>query len=373
MGNMKITIARNTLIPALARASQVADKKSTLPVLECALLQADATGLRVAASDMLTSVSQTVPCETKTAGGCAAPARELLSRIKAMVTGDIQLEINAKGALVISAKGSKRKFTLQALKAEDFPAIPEMPGTAEVLEHVETATLASLINKTLFSASLDSTRAHLNGALFEFTPGQLRLVTTDGHRLSLADAEVGAECKADFVVGVKALQTWRTALADKDAPETIAIAKQGPVAFLRVGDVDFSTKLPDQPFVTYGSVMPQPAAQQIAVDREALLSALRAVRLAADGKTSVVRLTVNGSIKVDAQSATNGDGVDEVAAQYDGPEVTAGFSAAYLCEALEAMTSDDINVSITGELDPALIVPIGDERARFIVMPTRPS
>lgn len=376
---MKITIPRATILPALVRAAAVADRKSTLPVLECVLLSADATGLRVAATDLYSSVAQTVPCETKTEGAIALPASSLLSRIKAMPSGNITISADSKFAVTITAKGSKRKFTMHALPATDFPAIPEMPGTADILEHVPTETLSLLIAQTIFSASQDESRAHLNGALFEFSDGKLRLVTTDGHRLSVADAQIGAEAKADVVVGLRALQTWTKVLSDKAAPEKVLFAKHGPYAFLRVGEVDFATKLPpdDQPFIPYRNILPQRAKQEVRCNRSSLIDAIEAVRLASSDKQGVVRITANGALRVDAESAGSGNAFDEVAADYDGAEVTVGFNPTYLLDALKAVRCDEVLLSLTGELDPATIVPAlassGDASDTIhIVMPTRP-
>jgi DNA polymerase-3 subunit beta len=374
---MKITIARNTLLPALARAATVADRKATLPVTECVLLSADATGLRVASSDLYHSVSQTVDCEVKAPGACAVPASELLRRIKAMPAGAITIALNDKQSITITAKGTKRKFTMHALPATDFPSIPEMPGTADVMETLTTETLALLIKQVIFAVSTDETRAHLNGALFQFgEDGTLRIVGTDGHRMSIVEAQVSAEKKSDTVVPLKALQAWQKVLNNKDAPTTVTFAKDGSTAFLRVAGVDFSAKLTDAQFPPYAAVVPEKCETLAVVDRAALAGAIKAVSLAASSRTNGVHVTLNGALVVQAESGEAGNARDELNVDYGGAEQRFGLNADYFVQALDAFECDEVALSVTGELDPILVVPAkvssGDRSyVRQICMPMR--
>jgi DNA polymerase III subunit beta len=371
--NMKITISRDTLLPALARACSVASKKNTMPICECALLVADATGLRVAATDLFSSVSQVLPCDTDKNGSIGLPAKDLLERIKAMPAGPLSLAVD-KGVMTITAKGSKRKFRLQGMPADDFPAIEEMPGTADLLEVIPTETLSLLIDQTKFAVSTDKSRAHLNGANLEFDGGNLRVVATDGYRLSMAQAQVNAQASGrSAIVPQRTLEAWARALSDKTAPKTVTFAQQGPVLFLRVGEVDFSAKSYDAQFPPWERILP-PRGDDAVTNREELIAALRAVRLSSSAVDGAVVLDFGQTLKISAESPSAGYANDEVSADYPGAAVSVRLNAEFLLQSLEALYCDEVAISPGKGLDPVLVVPAkvssSDRSAtKMVVMP----
>ncbi len=109
--------------------------------------------------------------------------------------------------------------------------------------------------------------------------------------------------------------------------------------------------------------------------RAALADALRAVSVAASDRTGGVKLTLGGGkIRFESESPDSGEGFDEVAADYQGPEVTVGFNARYFLDVLGAITDEEVALSISGELDPAVIKPAGESANKSyqaVIMPMR--
>src|SRR5690606_34269696 len=103
-------------------------------------------------------------------------------RVRMMPDGQIALEADDNSTLVIRAMTSARRYTIHGVPGEEFPALPHA-SEGEWIE-VEAAVLSRLIATTYFSISTDETRLHLSSALFELEDNRLRMVTTDGHRLS---------------------------------------------------------------------------------------------------------------------------------------------------------------------------------------------
>jgi DNA polymerase-3 subunit beta len=379
---MHVVVSKKDLLRVLGRCQGVADKKSTMPVLGNVLLEVTSTNeLRLAATDLFVSVSGKIPAKIESGGSIALGARELFDRVRMMPEGQISLQVTGTQA-VIRAVGSARRFTLHGVPGEEFPSLPTADAKAQVAT-LDVITLASLISATHFSISTDETRLHLNSALFEWDNDRVRMVTTDGHRLSKLEVVVkGKHESATMLIPLKGVQELRRlceeALGDgKDAADSseIKMVQSGPNAFFEVAGFSFSVKLVDAQFPPYQQVIPEHSDRVVRAQRAALTDALRAVSVAASDRTGGVKLTLGGGkIRFESESPDSGEGFDEVPSDYQGPEVTVGFNARYFLDVLGAITDEDITLGISGELDPAVIKPAGDsanKNYQAVIMPMR--
>jgi DNA polymerase-3 subunit beta len=380
---MHVVVSKKDLLRVLGRCQGVADKKSTMPVLGNVLLEVTSTNeLRLAATDLFVSVTGKIPAKVENGGSIALGARELFDRVRMMPEGQIALQVTGTQA-VIRAVGSARRFTLHGVPGEEFPSLPTPDAKAQVAT-LDVVTLASLISATHFSISTDETRLHLNSALFEWDNDRVRMVTTDGHRLSKLEVVVqGKHESATMLIPLKGVQELRRlceeALGDggKDGADAseIKMVQSGPNAFFELAGFSFSVKLVDAQFPPYQQVIPETSERVVRAQRAALTDALRAVSVAASDRTGGVKLTLGGGkIRFESESPDSGEGFDEVSSDYQGPEVTVGFNARYFLDVLGAITDEDITLGISGELDPAVIKPAAESANKSyqaVIMPMR--
>jgi DNA polymerase-3 subunit beta len=379
---MHVVVSKKDLLRVLSRCQGVADKKSTMPVLGNVLLEVFAPGeLRLAATDLFVAVSGKIPAKVESGGTIALGARELFDRVRMMPEG--QIGIQASGTTTtIRAVGGARRFTLHGVPGEEFPALPAPDPTAPVAT-LDVVTLASLISATHFSISTDETRLHLNSALFEWDNDRVRMVTTDGHRLSKLEVTVpGKHASATMLIPLKGVQELRRLCEEAlgeggkegDASE-IRMVQSGPSAFFELAGFSFSVKLVDAQFPPYQQVIPEQSERSVRAGRAALADALRAVSVAASDRTGGVKLTLGGGkIRFESESPDSGEGFDEVPADYDGVEVTIGFNARYFLDVLGAITDEEVVLNISGELDPAVVRPASESASKSyqaVIMPMR--
>ena len=238
--------------------------------------------------------------------------------------------------------------------------------------------MARLIAATHFSISTDETRLHLNSALFEWEGDAARMVTTDGHRLSKMEVKAaGPKSALSMLIPLKGVQELRRLcdeVAQTDEKAKLSLRQSGPNVFFSVGGFQFSVKLVDAQFPPYEQVIPETSTRALRAPRAAVCDALKAVRLAASDRTGGVKLSLGpGKLRFESESPESGEGFDEVDVDYDGEEVTIGFNASYFLDAAGAIDSDEIVLGISGELDPAVVRPVGDASADYVavVMPMR--
>ena len=380
---MELTLAKKDLVKLLSRMQGVAERKSTMPILANVLLAVEGpNALRVAATDLYLSIAAKMSAEISKGGSVAVSAKDLLERVKMMPEGPIFMATQDNAAMTLKAQGTARRYTLRGMPGDDFPPIP-LPAEGAPTLALDVAVLAKLIAKTHYSISTDETRAHLNSALFEWDGDLVRMVTTDGHRLSKMEVRVtGRQASATMLIPLKAIQELRRlcdeAAADtgKDAKDAskaeIQITQSGSSAFFQTGGTTFSVKLVDAQFPPYSQVIPQSSDKKVHVPRGAFSDALRAVSIAASERTGGVKLALTkGKMRISSESPDTGDGSDEVPIDYAGESITIGFNARYFLDVLGGLEGDEVILGLSGELDPAVIRPASDEQFLAVIMPMR--
>ncbi len=376
---MELSVAKKDLLKLVARMQGVAERKSTMPVLSNVLMTVDGpNALRVAATDLYLSIAGRVAAEVKRGGSVAVPAKDLLERVRMMPEGPVQIVTQDGAATTLKASGSARRYTLRGMPGDDFPPLPAPTEGAATLS-LGVDVLSELMQKTFFSVSTDETRAHLNSALFEWDGDIVRMVTTDGHRLSKMEVKVaGRQATATMLIPLKAINELRrlcdelAAEGPKDGKPEITITQSGSSAFFQGAGMTFSVKLVDAQFPPYAQVIPQTTEKKVRVARGPLADALRAVAIAASERTGGVKLALSGGVmRISSESPDSGDGSDEVPIDYAGPPITVGFNAKYFLDVLAALDEEEVVLGLSGELDPAVVRPASERQFLAVVMPMR--
>jgi DNA polymerase-3 subunit beta len=383
---MELTVAKKDLLRLVTRTQSVAERKSTMPALSNVLLTVEGSGkdagLRISATDLYLAISGRIAAEVQKPGSVAVPAKDFFERVKMMPEGPIHIVTQDNASTVLRATGSARRYTLRGMPGEEFPPLPTPAEGAPSLA-LEVDLLLELIAKTHFSISTDETRAHLNSALFEWDGDVIRMVTTDGHRLSKMEVKVaGRQAAATMLIPLKAIHELRRlgddilADAGKEAKDgtkpQLVITQSASNAFFQYGGTTFSVKLVDAQFPPYAQVIPKTSDKKVRAPRPALADALRAVSIAASERTGGVKLSVaDGTMKITSESPESGDGSDEVPVEYGGPPITIGFNAKYFLDVLGALDEEEIVLALSGELDPAVVRPASDREFLAVVMPMR--
>jgi len=374
---MELTISKKSFLRGLARTHGVADRKSSMPILSNILLSAEGTDtLRLAATDLYLGVNATVKAEVKKGGMIAVSARTLFDIVKNLPEGEITWTVGENQAAEI--KCGKVRYKIPGMPGEDFPPLPN-PGEADFAE-LDADVLGGLIAHTQFSMSTDDTRPHLAGALFEGDGKIVRMVTTDGHRLSKAEVKQGdgaAMLNFSMLVPNKGVGELKRLIedskADKGSKPTVGICTTSGNAFFKRDDIQLSVKLADEQFPPYAKVIPSQKGQKVRMGRAQIIEALRRISLVANDKSGGVRLNIeSGVLKITSENPDVGEGSEELDIDYAGDPVNIGFNARYLLDALSCLTSDDVSLEITGELDPGVVTP-ENEDVDFVgvIMPMR--
>jgi len=372
---MELQIGTDEFSRALYRAQGIVEKKSTMPILASALLEAtEDNRLRVSAFDLEIGVTGTHPCEVQKAGAVALKHKELYDIVRSLPEKTLTLkrEANNRVKLVCGAA----EFNIVGQAAEDYPPFPRAEKVPLVA--VEPTALLEMIEKTQFAISADETRHNLNGVLFEATEAGVRMVATDGHRLSMVQRELAGafNLKRGVIVPRKGLLELRRLLSEDQTGECKLGFTETSGVFQR-GEVTMVMRLIDGTFPDYQQVIPKEADRTMTVDRPRLLDTLKRMSLlSSDRSTNAVKLELTaGNLKVTSQNPDLGDAKEEMPVTYQGLPLQIGFNARYLMDVLQVTDAAQMNLELCDELSPGVLKPAGDpgQGARYtaVIMPMR--
>jgi DNA polymerase-3 subunit beta len=371
---MELSISKRDFLRGLNRTHAVADRKSSMPILSNVLLSADEEGhLRLLATDLYLAVNAHVEASVKRPGSVALSARTLFEIVKNLPEGEVKISVDKNHAMQL--RSGKIKFRIPGMPGEDFPPLPS-PGS-NAFSEIDAAVLAQLIVLTQYSMSSDDTRPHLAGTLFECDGKLARMVTTDGHRLSKAEAAVEGAASFSMLVPQKGVAELKRLIEDvrgekKSERVTLGVANVGGSAFFRGNDVLLSVKLADEQFPPYAKVIPQSSSRRVVAARELLVDSLKRISLVASDKSGGVRFILEaGKLEIVSENPDVGEGSEELEVDFAGEKLAIGFNARYLLEALSALPDDEVALELGGELDPGVIKPVGDTRFVGVIMPMR--
>jgi len=366
---MQIQVARDPFLRALQLVQNIVEPRQTLPILSHVLIDAQAGGLRVAATDLEVTARVAVPAEVARPGGITLAARKLVELVRELPPEPLTLTGREGGW--VELRCGRASFRLVGLPAEEYPAIEDEDAKGWIA--LDGARLRAMLARTSYAMSQDESRPYLNGIYVVLRQRDLRLVATDGHRLALARSEVEADAELAAIVPRKAVQEMARVLA---GAEGAAIAVRDNQFYLRTPGFLLASKLVEGQFPNYEQVLPRAHPRRLTAEREPLMAALRRVSVVADDRTRPVRLTLApGTLRVSASSPELGEADEtlpvDVVGELPAEGLTIGFNARYLLDALGPMDGDRVVMELKDPLSPGVLKSATDQTHLCVIMPMR--
>ena len=362
-------IDQSKLLATLGLAQTVADKRSNnQPILANVLLRATKDNKLVcSATDMMISVTETIPVEVKAPGAITLGVRYLHNVIRTLPAKPLRIKgLENHWAQVIVGRS---EFKLMGQSPADFPDLPDTKGIT--FTKIPGVVLADLIQKTAFSVSTDEARVNLNGVLFESDGTTGTMVSTDGHRLTkLSLPLAGPTLARPVIIPRKGMLEIKRVL-DR-AEDEVGLAVDGQHLYLQSGDLTLTVKLNNVVFPPYDQVIPKKHTRCVVADRTEIVDVLKRAEVMAPEKTATVTVLLDTDcLKLTADNPDLGVCHQEIEVDFKGEPLAAGFNATYLLDALTAMSSERVALYFQGELDPCVIRPVDGGDYLSVVMPMR--
>jgi len=340
---MKLSIERDVLAKALLKAGPVSDFRTTLPILNFVLMNAKESTLRLVASSLEVEMVAEGDASIEVAGDFLVPGKHFLNFVKQLPGGPIDLELTDDKRL--SVKNANGKWTLHGITdIDDFP--PVVDHEAKATFSVDNKNWWRGVDKVMPSISKDvASSFNLNCMLLEDDEVGSRLVTTDGHRLSLCQLgpPLGLEKKSWLLPGAS-LPYIRSAFEGATGSLNI-ILQEKTVTFSMDGTAGTIRIVDAQP-VAYRRVIEKPAEIKTKVDCAGMADAVRRAMLFS---STSVRFTATGDAWVTISCGNNhGDAEERVLATPSEPfEIL--LNPNYVLDALSTIDTAEVEFGVTME------------------------
>lgn len=391
---MKFTVNLSEFQKVLQKVLPAVPPKSTVPVLEHIFMKLENSKLQLIATDQNLTILSSINVDSESHGKILVPARKLNDIIKALGNaGSIQFETNLENfeVKIVTNKGS---YDIKGLDPEDYIEIPQLfdnnpdfeepEGVVSSLNNRAELTKDQIINlseKVAFCVSMDQYRVAMTGVFFQFRETYVCSVATDSYRLSrytvTSDRPIFPQ-NFDLLLSVKAVDILRK--ADADVVMT-TIENYGKVTHARFdsGDTTFITRVINEKYPPYESVLPRANHLKLTADIDEFVSALKRVSIFANEKSKQIRFTIspNNLVMYAEDDETGNHGEETVSCEFNADDFKLIFNYKYLIDALEHINSNETedNAFVMTFSEPSkasLITPKNDKNEiLMLVMPVR--
>jgi DNA polymerase-3 subunit beta len=371
---MDLRVQKDDLLQGLYLTQGVVEKRNTLPILANVLIETTGSDLQLTATDLEVGIRKVCRATVARGGSLTVNARKLYEIVRELPADEIVIRAGDGSSVEITS--GRSRYRMLSIDPKEFPSIPASTPAAKkgsVVMALPSGALLEMIEKTLFSVSTDETRISLGGVYVEgMEKNEIRMVATDGHRLSMVEREVaGVELKPGVILPRKGLVEAKRLLEGADGEVKLSIG--GNLARVERASVELFMRLIEGEFPDYRQVIPKETKRHVRVDREALFGALRRVSILSSERSRGVKLRLTGgSLEVTTANPDLGEAVEEIEADYAGEEFVIGFNARYLLDVLSlAGVTGTVEIGLTDEVSPGTIRLQEDERYTYVVMPMR--
>jgi DNA polymerase-3 subunit beta len=347
----------------------VVERKTTKPILSNALIDATSENLKVSATDLEVGVTVEIPAQVKAKGQVAVPAKNLYEIAKELTSEEVT--IRQKEGHWLEILGGPSKFKMVGLAPQEFPTMPELSKKKPL--SLDSPSLKHMIEKTLFAVSTDETKYNLNGVYLEGAgEKKLRMVATDGHRLSMAERELSqpVSLAKGVLLPRKGVLELQKLLQEEEGVVPLTI--EGRNVMVQYGPVTLFIRLIEGEFPDYRQVLPKKNERIVLLSRERFAGALKRVSLLSQDHNRGVKMTFSsGHLELVCSNPELGEAREELECEFKGERLEVGFNCRYFLDVLAVLQEDVIQLELKDEVSPCLIKSKVDPGFLSLVMPMR--
>lgn len=347
----------------------IVERRHTLPILSNVLIQIGEDETSFIATDLEIQITATATCrENRQPTAFTVSAKKIQDIVRAL-PDDAEISFESRDSR-LQVKAGKSQFSLQTLPAEDFP---KMALTEEKFTEISLpqSALRHLFNQVQYAMALQDIRYYLNGLLLILEPGMIKVVATDGHRLSLASAVVpGIQSTMEVILPRKTVIELIKLLVEGEEEVSIRLANN--LLTFRFGNIDLVSKVIEGKFPDYNKVVPSHYQNHVMIDRVVLLKAMQRASILSNEKFRGVRMVLTqNSLRVICNNTEQEEAEEEIEISYSRDPLDIGFNVTYLLDVLNNIDVPEVVCSFGDPNSSCLITIPGDDRFKYVVMPMR--
>ena len=373
---MKLRVDRDILAEAVTWTARSVPARPPVPVLAGVRLEAKGSSLVLASFDYEVSAHCEVAADVEEDGVVLVSGRLLADIAKALPNKPVDLEV--EGNKVAVSCGSAR-FSLMAMAADDYPALPVMPAVAGT---IDAHDLARAVAQVSIAASRDDTLPLLTSVQIEVEGSSLVLMATDRYRLAMREltwSPANTDLSTTALLKARTLSDVAKSLTSS-GDVTVALSSESAASSLigfEAGGRRTTSLLTDGDYPPVRRLFPESTSIHATVGTDELMAAVRRVSLVADRSTPIHMSFTQGNLELDAGQGDDAQATEQLVAHLEGDDISTAFNPGYLLDGLGALNQPYVRLDFTHASKPAVLTgmdSIGgteDSTFRYLLMPIR--
>jgi DNA polymerase III subunit beta len=366
---MVFTVSSADLLKQLQVAAGAITTNPVLPILEDFLFSITGNTLTITATDLESTITNSIEVSADKDGIVAVPAKILLDTLKMLPEQPVTFNVNDAN-FGIEMTVSNGKYKLAGENGTDFPRTPVSDDIDKIV--MNSDILINGITKTIFASSTDDLRQAMTGVNFVIDERTITFVATDAHKLvKYTFGGIEANGSTSFILPKKSLNLLKSALTYNK--EVIMSYNQSNV-FFQFDNVKMSARLIDAKYPDYNAVIPVNNPNIITINRKELLGTLKRIINYSNKTTNQVVLNIaEKSLTVSAQDLDfSNEATEQLPCEYNATDMVIGFNAKFLIEMLGTLESDDIYIELSAPSRAGILRPLEEVAGEDILMLVMP-
>lgn len=360
---MKFVISSASMLNHLQAINRVINSKSTLPILDCFLLELKGEKLTLTAADSETRLETWVDVNSAEGeGSLAINAKNLLDPLRELPDQPLTFDINDE-TLEVFIYYQNGKYNFVGLKGDEYPEPKPLKEDSAMSLSIDSEMLLSGINRTVFATADDELRPVMNGIYVDITSEDLTFVASDGHKLvRVTTTESKGEGRSSFILPKKPSNLLKSILPREKGNVDINFDENN--AYISLNNYKMVCRFVEGRYPNYNSVIPQNNTNSVTLDRLTLLNALKRVSVFSNPSIGLVKLQLSeDKIVITAQDIDFLTAAEEtISCTYEGNVMNIGFKAVFLIEILDNIPSSDVRIELSDPSRAGLILPVEQEQ-----------
>lgn len=366
---MLFEILQENLSASISQAIKFVSPKAQLPILGNFLLEAKEGILKISATDLENSITLIVGAKITEDGKITVSAKTFSEFVQTLPAGKIEVSTDGEDLVL---KSGKFKAKINTMPASEYPKIPEINEGKKFLG-LPPKVLQELTDKLSFSVSTDVSRAAMTGVYFDNQDEKLKIVATDGFRLSLLD-KTGFKDDFTLCVPAKIIDELGKMAAKEEKEIEVYLNENKTQVIFKIQDMDIATRLIEGKYPPYEKIVPAGFETRVVVDRQELLRSIKAAGIFSKDVSNVVKLNFfDGALKITASTANLGENESEIDCQSSGSDLEINFNYRYLIDILSRLAAKEIVFESAGPQKPGVFREKEGGDFLHLIMPVKSS
>ena len=359
---MKLICSKSNLLHGVNIVSKAVPTRTTMAILECILIDASANEIKLTANDMELGIETKIEGEIAERGVIALDAKIFSEIVRKLPDSDVTIETDASFKTTITCE--KAKFNIVGKSGDDFSYIPYIERNEPIV--MSQFTLKEVIRQTIFSIADNDNNKLMTGELFEIEENDLKVVSLDGHRISIRNIELKNNYShKKVVVPGKTLQEVSKILPGSAEDEVSIFLTDNHIVF-EFENTTVVSRLIEGEYFKIEQMLSSDYETKVKINTRELLDCIdRATLLVKEGdKKPIIMNITDGTMELKINSFI-GSMNEDIDIAKEGKDILIGFNPKFFIDALRVIDEEEVTLYMVNPKAPCFIK---DDEGTFIYL-----